>query len=792
VAKNKSTQTFSEYTLKYDGKEDPSVILAQTPSAPLQEIRLFNEDTPHGDDWKNMLIFGDNLLALKNLHDDIKGDNKRGLKNKIKLIYIDPPFATKQDFMKDKEKAYSDKIKGAEFIEFIRKRLVFLYEILADDGSIYVHLDQKKSHYLKTILDEIFKEANFKNEIIWKRTSAHSDAGRYGTNVDCIYYFIKGEKYTWNQQYENYSAEYLTRFRNVDADGRKWQDGPITAKGLSGGGYNYSYKGIDGYWRCPPSTMERLDSENKLHYTKNGGIRIKRYFDESKGIPLQTVWTDIFPTNSQAVERVHYPTQKPEELLERIIKTSSNEGDIILDCFAGSGTTAAVAEKLNRKWISIDAGKLASYTMQTRLLNLTTNIGGDKKDNRVQLERVAEKKEIVDDSKGLFMISEKAKKGQFDLTDDFLERLHQLLSLTKGLTEFSLVCPEEKFFLTKFEEDAETGLRYVKKDYIQYKISFIEPKAKAEKAKALTAKTFGLYHVGIYDYEKLLASNWEIYRDFVLQLFNVVEKTETIGDALMHGQINGAPVYIWDYPDQKEAIVNEETLSTFVDILRGHDVSVVHYIVPAAANRYFNSEYTKGKTTVKIGLVPNSVFWHLEKRKDMKPEDKLGSLSQAKHEKDVNNSVDSFGYDFMQAPLVDFTTYKRQHTEGMFVSEECVIEIQTFKPSGFRYAPDDFENFEKLSLILIDFNYKKEAISDTMPVFTIDKHIWGSDLKDTKNGSKAVVFHERDVEEAIRKAKLKAGEIDPVCIWTDEVIAVILIDEFGNEKTITLTKHDFN
>ena len=788
MAKDQLHKIYSEYRLEYDGKTNPSVILAQTPTAPLQEIRLFNEHNPQeNSDWKNMLIFGDNLLALKHLYDDIKGENRLGLKNKIKLIYIDPPFATKQDFMKDKEKAYSDKLKGAQFIEFLRQRLILLREILAVDGSIYVHLDQKKGHYIKTVLDEVFGEENFKNEIIWKRTSAHSDAGKYGINVDCVYFFTKNEKYIWNQQYENYSSEYLKRFRNFDSDGRKWQDGPITAKGLSGGGYTYSYKGIDGYWRCPLSTMEKLDAENKLHFTKNGGIRVKRYFDESKGIPFQTVWTDIFPTNSQAAERLHYPTQKPEELLERLFKTSSNEGDIILDCFAGSGTAAGVAEKLKRKWIAIDAGKLSVYTMQTRLLNLNTIIGNERKDSRLQLERISEKEEIVDESKGLFMISEKAKKGQFDLTDDFLERLHQLLLLTKGLDEFSLVCPEAKFHLSNAEEDEETGLRYVKKDHITYKISFIEPRQKGEKPQPLTAKTFGLYHVGVYDYEKLLQSNWETYRRFVMKLYNVHEEAHAIGNAQMQGYMSkGEPVYIWDYPDNKDKVINEATLSAFVDILRGRQASVIHYIVPMAALRYFGSEYVKGKTTLIIHQVPNSVFWHLRERNNVSVEDKLGSLRQPKNEKDVNNNIDSFGYDFMKSPLVEYSTYKRVHTEGMFEEEEYVIDIKTFKPDGLYYSPDDFENFEKLSLILVDFNFKKEAPTDAMPVFTIDKYYWGDDLKETEEHTKAIIFKEK---EHFKKGKDTPEEEKGK--WTDETIALILIDEFGNEKTITLKKNDF-
>jgi len=166
-----------DYKLVYKGKARKEDIIANTPAAPLQKIRSFNSDNQFEDDWSNMLIFGDNLLALKAIYEDQQESNLYKTKNKIKLIYIDPPFATKQDFMKDREKAYRDKIIGAQFIEFLRKRLIILREILADDGSICLHIDWKKGHYLKAILDEVFGEHNFVNEVIWhyRRWSAPSN-----------------------------------------------------------------------------------------------------------------------------------------------------------------------------------------------------------------------------------------------------------------------------------------------------------------------------------------------------------------------------------------------------------------------------------------------------------------------------------------------------------------------------------------------------------------------------------------------------------------------------------------
>lgn len=190
-------QATKEYRLVYEGKARREDIIALTPEAPFQLVRQFNEDNPFSDDWRNMLVYGDNLLALKEIYADQRGPNRYGTRDRIKLIYIDPPFATKQDFMKDKEKAYRDKIIGSQFIEFLRKRIILLQEILAADGSIYVHLDNKKGHYIKAVLDEVFGEENFQNELIWKRTpfagSSKARADKFPINHDTIFFYSKSE-----------------------------------------------------------------------------------------------------------------------------------------------------------------------------------------------------------------------------------------------------------------------------------------------------------------------------------------------------------------------------------------------------------------------------------------------------------------------------------------------------------------------------------------------------------------------------------------------------------------------
>lgn len=371
---------------------------AEKPEDTSLQMSLFDPRGRQVKGWTNKLIWGDNKLILSSLKNGPLRDEieKNG---GIKLIYIDPPFDVGADFSMDieigdetfikkpnvlEELAYRDTWgKGADsFIVMIYERLVLMRDLLAEDGSIYVHCDWRLNSHLRIILDEVFGGANYINEITWKRTSAHSDPDHYGVNVDSILFYSKSRKWIWNQQYGTYSEEYKKRFRNIDPDGRRWTDADLTAKGLSGGGYSYEYKGITSLWRCPLETMKRLDEEGKLHFTKAGGIRLKRYLDETPGVPLQTLWDDIFPVNSQAKERINYPTQKPEALLERIIKASSNENDIVADFFCGSGTTLAVAEKLGRKWIGSDLGKFAIHTTRKRMIGVQRQLKEEGQDFR--------------------------------------------------------------------------------------------------------------------------------------------------------------------------------------------------------------------------------------------------------------------------------------------------------------------------------------------------------------------------------------------------------------------------
>ena len=236
-------------------------------------------------------------------------------------------------------------------------RIAEIHRVLKPTGSFYLHCDPTASHYLKLVLDAIFcsQGGDYLNELIWKRTSGHSDSSRYGRVHDVIFYYSKSSKVKWNEEYQAYDQKYVDEYyKYTDPDGRRFMSGDIGAAGLSGGGYEYEWKGIRRIWRVPTGTMQRLDNEGRIYYTKNGFPRLKRYLDEMQGLPVQDTWTDVEALRSWHKERLGYPTQKPEGLLERIIKASSNEGDVVLDAYCGCGTTVAVSQRLDRQWIGID------------------------------------------------------------------------------------------------------------------------------------------------------------------------------------------------------------------------------------------------------------------------------------------------------------------------------------------------------------------------------------------------------------------------------------------------------
>jgi site-specific DNA-methyltransferase (adenine-specific) len=263
------------------------------------------------------------------------------------------------------------------YLVMMTVRLVELHRVLKPTGSLYLHCDPTASHYLKVVLDTIFGVQNFRNEIVWKRTSAHSSAKKYGSVHDILFFYTKSDSFTWNPQYAPYENEYIeTFFDSVDENGKRYKRADLTGAGISKGPSGNIWKGIDvtakgRHWMYVPDTLNELDKQGKIHWPqKEGGVpRLKQYPEDMPGVPLQDVWNNISPIHNLASERLGYPTQKPQELLERIIQASSNPGDVVLDPFCGCGTAVAAAQALGRQWIGIDITHLAVALIKYRILD---------------------------------------------------------------------------------------------------------------------------------------------------------------------------------------------------------------------------------------------------------------------------------------------------------------------------------------------------------------------------------------------------------------------------------------
>jgi site-specific DNA-methyltransferase (adenine-specific)/adenine-specific DNA-methyltransferase len=577
-------ETEREYELTYAGKDRKEDILAETLSVPFQPIKKFGEVKEN--EWHNMLIFGDNLQALKHLlklKEQGKLRNPDG-RNGVKLVYIDPPFATEQEFRGSKgEKAYQDKIAGSEFLEFLRKRLIFLKELLTDDGSIYVHLDWKKVHYVKVLLDEILDEKNFVREIIWRMgwvSGFKSVANNWIRNHETILFYAKDtNNFIFNKMYLPYPKGY-----------ERWGGRP-----------------------------------------------------KGQGLPIEDMW-GVFEKEgvtslavvSFAQQDTSYPTQKPEGLLARIIKASSNPGDIVLDAFAGSGTAGAVAEKLDRKWIMIDSSKLAMYTVQKRMLNLKREIGN--------------------------------------------------------------------------------------------------------KGKPLKPKPFVLYNAGLYlDSGFIEKMEEEDYRKFVLELFNAEPSEHKIKGVQFHGILNNRPVMVFS---QKDYLTYE-----FIDDLHktvGSGLKAEMYIIVPQGVVRFNEDYIdKRQVRYQILRVPYSIIQKILEKGFWRG---LQPFSKA----DINQTIESVGFDFIYPPKVECEYYRGKEGE---LFDQLVIKIKKFEPVQISKKPVEFEDPKKeaLSMVMIDENYDGK-------VFDMDHYFFGDEI--VKNEFK-VVF-----------PKQKAGD----------KIMIIYLDVLGNEK----------
>ena len=375
--------------LKYKCVDSTSMVLQR--GMPLYEME--KQETVGENADGNMVIRGECVSACAYL-------KEHGIQ--VDLVYIDPPFASGADYAKkvyirrnpkvaeaiaqaeqeldiDELKAFEEKMYGdvwdkEKYLSWMYENLMAIKSVMSETASIYVELDNHIGHYVKILLDEVFGEDNFVNEIVWKRTFSHSDVGQGAKHLgrlhDVIFLYSMSADYVLNTVYTSYSQEYIDNFfRYQDEDGRRYRlVSMIGTGGAAKGNPFYEFMGVSRYWRYSQKTIQELVSKGLIVQTKPGAVpQKKNYLDESPGVPLQDIWTDIAPVQGGSVENANYATQKPEALLERIIKTSSDAGMLVADFFGGSGVTAAVAHKLGRRFIHCDIGLNSIQTTRDRL-----------------------------------------------------------------------------------------------------------------------------------------------------------------------------------------------------------------------------------------------------------------------------------------------------------------------------------------------------------------------------------------------------------------------------------------
>jgi len=372
--------------LQYQNKKTEQEIFNSIPDIELVQIN--SSENP------NLLIQANNLIVLKQLI------TKHDLKGKIDLIYIDPPFATNNTFTITNGRAntisnssngtvaYTDTLKGFDFIEFIRERLILLKMLLSDKGSIYLHIDYKIGHYVKIIMDEIFGIENFRNDITRIKCNPKNFARKgYGNIKDLILFYSKSDSLIWNEPKIPYSEEdKIKLFPKIDDNGRRYTTIPLHAPGeTQNGKTSQPFKGIlpppGRHWRSDVSVLEQWDRDGLIEWSDNGNPRKKIYFDQQEGKRVQDVWEfkdPQYPT---------YPTEKNSDLLDLIVKTSSNENSIVLDCFAGSGTTLRAAQINGRQWIGIDQSYEAIKAIIQKLNSLESDLFISKADYKLMIEK---------------------------------------------------------------------------------------------------------------------------------------------------------------------------------------------------------------------------------------------------------------------------------------------------------------------------------------------------------------------------------------------------------------------
>jgi hypothetical protein len=453
--------------------------------------------------------------------------------------------------------------------------------------------------------------------------------------------------------------------------------------------------------------------------------------------------------------------------LERIILASSKEGDIVLDCFGGSGTTPAVAEKLGRRWISMDCGKLSIYTIQKRLFSLTLTVSSVKKDDSLSHERIPDWNDHVKKHTGILLITEKAKKGECAVTLDLLADLAALISkhdLLKKGTPLVIACPEDKLHipadqLDEVGPDTGPGEKCITVDGQEIRISLIAPKNKPEKEKPLPPKEFALFRAGLYDLKALRNMPWHDYRPFVLKLFGVREDAHNRYGLALDGYIGTNSTLVWNYPDHPTLTLDYGYVENLHQILRGKKGERFYVIAPVVAMDFAEDEIEHGGATYIFLKVPLSVLLRLLERRE------AGALKQPMREADVNEVIDAVGFDFISQPLVNYKAGKKRRDLFM----ELVVTISEFRSRTLATEPEDFANFETFSMAMVDLDYDGD-------IFRLDRVFWGEEL----------------LKEAGGMEKATALEIRlPDSAFKGEKMMVILCDRYGNEKTLVFGQGDF-
>nr|WP_244977296.1 site-specific DNA-methyltransferase [Deinococcus humi] len=583
----------------------------------------------------------------------------------VKLIYIDPPFATRQDFKASKEeKAYQDKIAGAKFIEFIRKRLILLRNLLAEDGSIFIHLDQRKIHYIKVIADEVFGEHNFRNEIILPGRAAKNlqqqfdSIAKLNVRHDTLLWYSKSGKTRFSKSWvrkhseSNPNGHWHSFWSTADRPTMRY---PLLGVTPETGQWTWkedrALKAFENHQRFLQEAGDRTlveywrDTGKSLQFLRAGDEDGKpQYWRAPSDIQLtDTVWSGV-PIYSSSTK---YPTEKNEALLSQIIELASSEGDLVLDAFAGSGTTLSTAQKLSRRWIGIDVGKLSIYTIQKRLLNLINS--------------------------------------------------SEILKSNTGFT---------------------------------------------------------LYNAGLYDFSKLKTLSEGDWRFFALALFQCDDLVHFVNGIKFDGKRSGDDVLIFDHLLGNGAVLDLGFIDNLHQALDGKATDEIYIIAPAASVVFLNDYIDKDQVRYWILRIPYSIINELHLTQFQAPKQPINS-------EEINIVVESVGFDFMNQPRVK-CTFTRAGDQAYIIIDDFVSRALSVDNTA------QSSDIDKLSMILIDFDYTNEFEADsTISAFSMDEVFYANEIK---TSPPSISFSYRDLGEH--------------CM-------IIYIDIFGNEYTEIKSRSDF-